>query len=631
MTFGLAAMPMLLMMGAGVDYSRAVTTRSNLQQATDSTVLAIAHTYLTPSSTSSTLSGPTQTYLTGTMNTVAPGDGGTTTVTVNGVTGTLGAATLVTTTLSQHNTVMCIKTSMIIPTALMTIAGFKYMNVGAYSCSQVGGTYEVAMALDNSFSMSETLGSQTKMQALQQAATQLVNILIPPGTAAPTAAISLIPFNALVNVGTNTSASFLDTTGASSLSWIDVTKPAWVTAHTPSRLDLFNNMYTDNTKKTLATSWGGCIEERPNNSGRPGAPDTTNYMTTDVAATTGDSMFVPYFAPDDPGAVNGSPNSNFYNFSYESYPNSNNTFLNSYLTDNGASSAGGSCTAGDTYTTQDAKSTNQYGQSTNAYPGSGLTMSCKYNGSVPTIKTSSSNSQWFGLSVGPNENCSTPAITPLTTSNTNLVNAINAMTPTGLTNLGTGFMWAWRSISPVVNPFPAPSQVTIGQQTPKAYNYGPPPNTKVIILMTDGFNTWSPIINNNTTQSKINPFLSAYESFGYMTDNRLASYSTTQPSSSNTQALTGSNFVSTYANFRYQMDNMLLEACTNAKNNSAQNIIIYTVGFSISSDPIDAEGRTVLQACASNPGNYYEASDGSSIVAAFQKIAASITNLRISQ
>ena len=37
-TFGLAAIPMLLMTGAAIDYSRAATQRSNLQQASDAAV-----------------------------------------------------------------------------------------------------------------------------------------------------------------------------------------------------------------------------------------------------------------------------------------------------------------------------------------------------------------------------------------------------------------------------------------------------------------------------------------------------------------------------------------------------------------------------------------------------------------
>ena len=51
MIFGLAAIPAVLATGAAIDFSRALAQHTNLQQATDSTVLAAAHTYLNPLST----------------------------------------------------------------------------------------------------------------------------------------------------------------------------------------------------------------------------------------------------------------------------------------------------------------------------------------------------------------------------------------------------------------------------------------------------------------------------------------------------------------------------------------------------------------------------------------------------
>ena len=551
-------------------------------------------------------------------------------ITVNGITAATGAPSLQSITLSQSNTVMCIATALINPNALMNMFRQLYVTVGATACSQVGGTYEVAMVLDNSYSMSESLGSGSKMDALHTAATNLVNTLIPSGTTLPTTAISLVPFNALVNVGSNRSAPFLDVNGQSSLSWKVVAKPTWVS--NPSRLTLFD---------TLGTSWQGCVEDRPNNLHSTSAPDQMNYMTTDVAASSsnGESLFVPYFAPDDPGPLSSTSN-NFYNeFTYyndnyldcDSYSSnsgsgncSSNTktwsFMNSYLSDAGAKSSISACTAAN-YVSDSA--------STNTYPGSGMTLACKYKGATPTIK-----SQWFGLSIGPNSNCTTPAITPLTTNSTTLINAIAAMQPTGLTNLGTGFMWGWRTISPTVNPFPIASAATIGQQNPKAYNYGPPSNTKVIILMTDGYNTWAPIITTASQQGSYtfgvnSPFLSSYEAFGFMAENRLANYNSTSNGNGTCPSpISSMGNTTSYGGFRCQMDNMLLEGCTNAK---AQGITIYTVGFSISSDAIDQEGINVLTACASSPNNYFQAANGNDLVSKFQQIAASITNLRISQ
>src|SRR2546430_10778318 len=53
---------------------------------------------------------------------------------------------------------------------------------------------------------------------------------------------------------------------------------------------------------------------------------------------------------------------------------------------------------------------------------------------------------------------------------------------------------------------------------------------------------------------------------------------------------------------------LTLEACTNAK---AQGIVVHTVGFTVSSDPIDAQGETPLQNCATDAAHAYIATDAS--------------------
>jgi hypothetical protein len=69
-----------------------------------------------------------------------------------------------------------------------------------------------------------------------------------------------------------------------------------------------------------------------------------------------------------------------------------------------------------------------------------------------------------------------------------------------------------------------------------------------------------------------------------------------------------------------------LQACTNAK---AKGIIIYTVGFSVSSDPIDTQGQNLLQACATDKAHAFIANDGNSLVDAFNQIGIGMGKLRI--
>ncbi len=79
---------------------------------------------------------------------------------------------------------------------------------------------------------------------------------------------------------------------------------------------------------------------------------------------------------------------------------------------------------------------------------------------------------------------------------------------------------------------------------------------------------------------------------------------------------------------RNALDALTAEACRNAK---AVNIAIYTIGFSVPSDPIDAAGQTLLRNCATNPGQFYLANTSDDLIKAFKQIQASIGALRLTQ
>jgi hypothetical protein len=88
----------------------------------------------------------------------------------------------------------------------------------------------------------------------------------------------------------------------------------------------------------------------------------------------------------------------------------------------------------------------------------------------------------------------------------------------------------------------------------------------------------------------------------------------------------GNQNITNLTQSRAALDELTLEACTNAK---AKGIVIYTVGFTISSDPIDAQGKTLLQNCATDSAHAYIATDASSLANAFDQIGAGIGKLRI--
>lgn len=583
-TFGLCALPAIILTGAAIDYSRSVTQWSNLQQATDATALTVAHAYLTQSATGSSLSTFAQTYLNGLMN---------------------GAKLDGDPVISGSNTVVCVNTKYNTPTMMMKIININSMNVASHACSQVGNTYEVALALDNSYSMSETDANGTsKISALQSAAKTLVGILIPNGQSAPQVGISIVPFNSLVNVGSsNSNAAFMDTSGSSSIHWQNFLLPNGGTFNPTSKFDLF---------KGMNTSWGGCVEELP-----------PPYTTADTApSSNADAKFVPYLAPDDPGALDNSSNPPYTTYSATGTTSFTTTspqyFFNSYLGDNGSSTNNlGACSANG----KNAVYGNADKQNSNALPTAGMTMVCKYagtpNSSNPTTKSAGS-----GFTVGPNLECGSQPLLPLTTDSSALNSKIDALSPGGSTNLGSGFMWAWRSISPTVNAFPVSNPSAIGPQPAKAYNYGPPANQKVIILMTDGTNSWGSLQQQNGTY--YNSFGSLYEGFGFLSNNRISSYLSKNLVSAETCSGTYLNA----GNARCALDQVTMEACNNAK---AKGVVVYTIGFSVPKNPIDSIGQSILTQCASSTSKYFLATDAASIQAAFQAIAASILSLRLTK
>ena len=77
---------------------------------------------------------------------------------------------------------------------------------------------------------------------------------------------------------------------------------------------------------------------------------------------------------------------------------------------------------------------------------------------------------------------------------------------------------------------------------------------------------------------------------------------------------------------RAALDELTSQACTNAK---AKGILIYTVGFSVSSDPIDQQGQNLLQACATDKAHAFIANDSNSLVDAFNQIGIGMGKLRI--
>ncbi|KQO69726.1 hypothetical protein ASF22_03850 [Methylobacterium sp. Leaf87] len=381
--FAVALIPMLMLVGLVIDYGTNSNVRQQVQNAVDATVLSLAK--LPASTTDAVLRDKASRQVTAALARSQMADvtvatersGDTIRVTVTGTT----------------------------PTTLIRLAGFTNVPLSVSGASRRGsGNIEIALVLDNTGSM-----RGTKLANLKAAATDLVeNLFREVDPAKPNALrMAVVPFSMTVNVGPgNAAASWIDKDGLASYH-------SQIFASKANRLALFAK---------AGVSWGGCVEGRP-----------IPYDVSETAATaaTPDSLFVPYFAPDESD--------------YDGRA------VNDYLAD---------------------------------YPllGGLLVLDnrvrqgqvAKYGTSWKVSKTDRSGGP-NGYLYGPNAGCELQPITPLTSSKATLTSAVSAMTVSGDTNIPLGLVWGWHALSP-------------NGPLVKGVAYTDTTVRKFVVLMTDGEN-----------------------------------------------------------------------------------------------------------------------------------------------
>ena len=300
------------------------------------------------------------------------------------------------------------------------------------------GKVELVLVLDNTGSM-----QGTKIKTLISAANQLVDTLSKATKNPADLRIGLVPFSQTVNVGSQyEAANWIDAAGQS-----DAAKNLFL-GQKINRFDLF---------KKLDASWGGCIETRP-------MPYETSegFNTNDV-----ESLYVPYFAPDEPGKKGDK------------------TYNNSYLDDSSIAAIVANLGLGPVASNLQWK-----------YLQGDL---LKYAAGKPLT----GNTQNLGYEYGPNSGCEIAPLLRLT-SNTGVVHtAINKMIAQGNTDIPAGLAWGWNVLSPK-GPF------ADGEP------YKDSEWTKIVVLMTDGNNE------NNVGNAKDESF---YAGVGYMWQGRMGATS----------------------------------------------------------------------------------------------------------
>lgn len=213
--FGLALLPVMLMVGSTIDYGRASNANTSLQDALDATALTLSRSAstLTPAQLND---AATATFLSLYKK---PGVTG---ITVSAVLTSTGVPSL---TVSATGN---------LPTAMMKLVGIEKMNLGG-SSTVTWGTQRlrVALVLDNTGSMA----SDGKMTALKSASHDLLAKFQGAANSAGDIYVSIIPFSKDVNVGTaNVGAS-------------------WV------RWDLWSAAQGSKPH----SSWNGCVTDRDQN------------------------------------------------------------------------------------------------------------------------------------------------------------------------------------------------------------------------------------------------------------------------------------------------------------------------------------------------------------------------------
>jgi Flp pilus assembly protein TadG len=347
-----------------------------------------------------------------------------------------------------------------IPTTFLKVARIDTIDVTVRSqVLRQQRDLEVVMVLDNTGSMAECAGtshcSKTKIVALKDAANKLVDVLFGSDTVSEHVKIGLVPFSGAVNVGSDKLGSgWIDEAGVSHLQSEDVDLPSGKTL-----LDLFDDMTN--------VSWGGCVRARI-------TPTEQDLDLTDTPPGTGDTLWVPYFAPDEPGD-GGGPGE---------YSSSRNTDDDSYYND---------------YINEGPVSCNN----------------CNYqeklrraqrNGSKYAGKSLSSGNLNHDPPLGPNFNCVPQSIQPLTNAKSTIASAIDGMQAAGSTVIPAGLSWGWKVISP-------------GAPYSEGVDYTEQRVAKAIVLLTDGRNQVEGDIGHN------NSFYSAY---GYAAEGHLGSTSGSQ-------------------------------------------------------------------------------------------------------
>lgn len=478
--FAFLLIPGMALLGGMLDFSLSIRARDHLQAATDAAALATAK-YIAAGESNPTDLG--RKYFDANF----PDENGVADPTVSIVT-------------DPDEKTVTVTASTTIDTRVLGIVGINRIAISAESDAAVGGrALEVALVLDNTGSM------RYDMTALRNAANDLADDLydLAPSGNPDMVKVAVVPYVGTVNVGDTFSTNYLDTNADSSVHGIFFEEyPVAKKDDYSCRYAVYSGLTQPVIRKTLtvlayvvdqtigipaataatgslpdehtldgcfvitpakvnhfdlltdlgATDWKGCVEARP---------EPYDVDDTVPAAGDADTLFVPFFWPDETDRFTWSINAR-----------------NSYMSDGPYIDD----TSGGTYIGHESSIEYRW-RSVLKYIG----------GKSVTIKEQNSDGS---TTYGPNKGCPDP-LQPLTTTKSLVTDTISNMTywPSSGTIISEGLMWGWRVLSPGA-PF------TEG----RGYDENV---SKVLVLMTDGNNE---LISNDSD----GPTVSDYSAYGYI-------------------------------------------------------------------------------------------------------------------
>ena len=568
--FGLSLIPIAGMVGASLDYSRAANVRGQLQDAVDGAILTAAHnTNISDEQLEAAVRAQIEAMLGG-----AHGAHG---LTLNIVRD------------PDDESLLEVTANMTVDTTILEIMGIEEINVGVSAAVSVDfRSLEVALVLDNTGSMR----SQNRIGSLRQAARQFVTTVSDDGNA-ENLSISLVPYSAQVNIGNDvTMEQYLDKDGLSRH------HASLIEGQVVARRDHWSCRNAHASVDDGAADTETMLAEAPAEAfAVPGFARLSfidayrDVLRELIGVNAAQAATVEPYEYVYDGCFIRNPNRISYWQLYQqmddvSWKGCVEARPEPYdVTDTPPDPSDPDTLWVPAFWLDDDDSS---WRSANNWLSDREPSGYDFydHGSIYSVyKYSSSNGHRVdnepNYTLGPAQNCGHPII-PLTNNYRLLHDRIEAMTYWlgGGTVTAQGVVWGWRTLSPA-HPF--------AEGAP----YGE--TTKVMVVMTDG--------RNELVSSSENALRSDYSAYGYLTSGRFPAAST--------------------GTARQYIDSRTLQACANAK---AAGILIYTVTFGL-----DGATRRMWDECATEPDMAHHVNTPSQLVGAFEDIADSVGQLRLTR